>query len=77
MPFDLQQFSAVIGSAISVPMPTVTLNANVVDAQTGALKGNYTLIWPSVWTTFTAAEKLELGDVIINKVLEIKMRALG
>lgn len=81
MPIDLQQCSITYGVDVSVTLPQVTFSAVVVDSRTQATKqdvsGAKSLVFPAVVSTLSAAEKKELMETLIVKIVEIKLRGLS
>lgn len=82
MPIDLQSFKVTHLGNTTVSVPQVEVECRVVDSQTQAERADYTgvakkLVWPAVMSTLTVAERREVMEVIIQKVLELKLRALS
>jgi hypothetical protein len=63
----IQQFSITRGSNVSVPVPKVTITAQVFD-NAGHLLADFTganaLVFPAVVTTLTVAQQADLADLI-------------
>lgn len=81
MPIDLQQCSVTIGGDVQATLPQITFSALIVDSRTQASKQDLTgvrsLTFPGVVSTLSNAEKRELMETIIWKIVEIKLRGLN
>lgn len=70
---DLVGFTITPLSSASVNVPRATIAAKIVDSTTGALIHDFTganaLTFPAVLTTLTAADRLELAQLIANWLL--------
>lgn len=83
MPIDIQNLTFDRTGQVTLAIPKVVASFKVVDSQTGQARaggdfsGAAQLVWPNVVSTLTAAEKTELFDFVIQKVMEIKMRGIA
>jgi imidazoleglycerol phosphate synthase glutamine amidotransferase subunit HisH len=70
---DLQQFTITALASASVNVPRAQIEALVVDSQTQATIADFTganaLIFPGVITTLSAADRLELAQLIARWLL--------
>jgi hypothetical protein len=67
---DLQAFKITPLASASVNVPRAQIEARVVDSQSGALIADLTganaLVFPAVLTTLSAADRLELAQLIAH-----------
>jgi hypothetical protein len=70
-----------LGSA-NVNVPRATISVRVVDSSNQAttlldLTGANTIAWPAEWGQLTNDERLELGHIIANYLIQRRMRLAG
>lgn len=73
---DLQQFSITPQASASVTVPRALIAAKVTDSQTGATLADFTganaLQFPAVIATLTAADRLELAQLVADWLIKKK-----
>ena len=73
---DLQNFSVTTASAVSVVVPRFTIQAKVVDSQSGATLADYTggsaLQFPSILATLSAQQRQDIIDLIATLIINQK-----
>jgi hypothetical protein len=81
MPIDLRNFQITRGGTQNANVQVITVSAQVFDSQGGSERtggdfngGTKFFIFPGVMTSLTAAERIEVYEAAIMKILEIKLR---
>lgn len=73
---DLQQFSITPLSSVNVSLPRAQVSCLVTHSQTGAPLADFTganaVVFPQILSTLTAAERLELVQMIAGWLLQKK-----
>lgn len=81
MPVDLQNFTLTHLGNATVSVPQVEVSYTVTDSQSGTQREDFTgvrkLTFPGVMGSLTVAERREVLEATIMKVVEIKLRNLG
>ena len=73
---DFQAFSITPLAAASVNMNRVSIACKVTNSNTGALIADFTganaITWPDVLSTLTAAQRQEIHQLIVTRLIQMK-----
>ncbi len=72
---DLQDYSLTPGASVNVNVPRATITARVIQngVQIADFTGANALQWPAVWGLLSAAQRLELANMLGPRI--VMMRA--